>query len=502
LLRENQMFLALEAELAPLRAQERQLGERIAVIDKSYERLTVIARELETLQAQGVPDDAAIARLHGAQGAVQARQDAAQRQQQQIRAEESRLDGLTVEPYPRTWNRAAIPVGGLLLAVAFLAGVLGAVQQAGFGAVVAGMLFATGLGLMLAETRRRRRVADLRSERETAAVRLQEMQEGLQTALEELHREETALQAVVEAAGSATVEEALARHSRLRAIWEERSVVQGQVDALMGPGSVEALREELNQNRADTARREAALTRPEAQTKRLTQLAVQQLENDVKDLTQKVHRLQARQDHLERETAEGAPDYDALVTIQERLAERQDSQEATRRKARVYRAVREGLQIARQQTLIPARRLVEERAGEYLGLLTLGVYDRVKVEEPPLRVAVWVPQAEQWLEPAEPALSRGTTDQVYLAVRLALVEVLAEGRHPPLLLDDPFGTFDPERLRAAMALLRRVSGGNQVLLFTCRPEYEPFADRVIPLTEQPAPPEVPGPLWQAPPQTH
>ena len=107
------------------------------------------------------------------------------------------------------------------------------------------------------------------------------------------------------------------------------------------------------------------------------------------------------------------------------------------------------------------------------------------------------------MEPEEPTLSRGTADQVYLAVRLALVEVLAEGCHPPLLLDDPFGTFDPPRLQAAMAMMRRVSEVNQVLLFTCRPEYEPFADRVFPLAERPAPPEVPGPLWQQPPpRTH
>jgi uncharacterized protein YhaN len=178
--------------------------------------------------------------------------------------------------------------------------------------------------------------------------------------------------------------------------------------------------------------------------------------------------------------------------------------EATRRRNRVYRAVREGLQTARQQTLIPARRLVEERAGEYLGLLTMGAYDKVKVEEPPLRVSVWVPQAGDWLEPAEPELSRGTADQVYLAVRLALVEVLAdEGRHPPLLLDDPFATFDPERLRAAMALLRRVGEANQILLFTCRPDYEAFGDRVIAVGEHaPEPPDIPGPLWQPPPQTH
>ena len=56
--------------------------------------------------------------------------------------------------------------------------------------------------------------------------------------------------------------------------------------------------------------------------------------------------------------------------------------------------------------------------------------------------------------------------------------------------------------RAAMALLRKGSVAHQVLLFTCRPEDEPFADRAIALSDQPPPPELPGPLWQPPPQTH
>jgi uncharacterized protein YhaN len=504
LLRENQMFLILEGELEPLRAQERQLAERIAAVERGYERLAHTGRDLEALQAQGVPDDDAIARLHAAQGAAQARREEVLRRQHALRTAQTRLEQLAAPAPGRPWTRVAVPGGIALVAAAFGLGVIGVARSAALPLLAALILVVGGVGLILAEARRRRRSVSLRAEREAAVVRLEESQAALGTAGEVLQRQEEALRSVVAATGSATVEEALARHTRLRGLWEDRAAVQGQVEALLSGRPLEGLAEELAQKRADIARREAALSRPEAQTKRLTQLQVQQLEHDVADLTERVHRLRARQDHLERMTAEGAPDFEVLVLLQERLAEVQEMLEATRRRNRVYRAVREGLQTARQQTLIPARRLVEERAGEYLGLLTMGAYDKVKVEEPPLRVSVWVPQAGDWLEPAEPELSRGTADQVYLAVRLALVEVLAdEGRHPPLLLDDPFATFDPERLRAAMALLRRVGEANQILLFTCRPDYEAFGDRVIAVGEHaPEPPDIPGPLWQPPPQTH
>ena len=502
LLLENRDLLAIEARLEPDRAQERQLAARIASIERGLLRLEEIRRELETVQAQGIPDDAALARLHAADGAVQQQRSEVQRQQGELRAATTRLDAVSTEPPTPAWARLLGP-GGWTAVVAGMLAILVAVLGSSAPGLAAGgaLLFGGGAALLL-DRRQQRRREGLRLEREGAVFRVEEIRRSLEGSVASLERGEEALGAAVAAAGGASVEEVTARHAHMRALLEERTALQGQVTALCGTETLDDLRDALGRIRADIAKREAVLTRPEVQAKRLTPLLFQQLEHDVRDLTQTVHRLQARREHLEREAAERAPDYEALNALQEQLTERQELLEAARRRARVYRIARDVLQVARQQTLIPARRLVEERAGEYLSLLTRGAYDRVRIEEPPLRVAVYVPPADQWLEPIEPGLSRGTADQVYLAVRLALVEVLADDqRHPPLLLDDPFGTFDAQRLQAAMTLLRRVSATNQVLLFTCRPEYEPFADRLI-AVDQAVVPDVPGPLWQPPPQTH
>lgn len=504
LLRENRDFLAMEAQLDPLRTQERQLAERITAIERGGSRVRGLKADLETLQTQGVPDDAAVARLHEAQGAVQQQRADVARQEEAARAAVADVESLGTEPPHRAWRGVLSPVGwgaagaGLLVAAAAVLR-----QFVPALAFVAVALLTGGLALLLLDRRDRRRREFLRRERETAVLRLEETRRILDAGRQALESGELALRAALNLTGSTSVEDATTRHTRLQAIVQDLKAAQSQVEALQGNQPLEHLQDTLARVRADIATREAALTRPEVQVKRLTPLLVQQLEHDVRDLTQTVHGLRARQEHLERESVERAPDYEVLASLPEHLAERQEMLDAARRRVRVYRIARDLLHEARQQTLIPARRVVEERAGQYLGLLTRGAYDRVQIEEPPLRVSVYVPAAEQWLEPVEPALSRGTADQVYLAVRLALVEVLADDkRHPPLLLDDPFGTFDPDRLRAAMTLLHRVSEANQVLLFTCRPDYEPFADRVIVLSDQPPPPEVLGPLWQPPPQTH
>ncbi|MDQ7849099.1 MAG: AAA family ATPase [Armatimonadota bacterium] len=497
LLQANRDVMALQAQLDPLRAREGALAERVAAIEKGYLRLQELGRDLEILQSRGVPDDSSIARLHTAAGAVQSQRQEVQRRQVELRAAQEAMDALASTP--------AVPRGvgvlpGLLLLAGAVAAALGAARV--FTVPVAVLLVAIlAGGAALLGVARQRRAGELRREREAAAARVEEVERGLRAARHTLAEQEETLRTVLAATGSATPEQAEQRQAQMRQLFQEQAAVRTMVEALLGGRTLEDLREELGRVRADIAGREVVLQRPEVAAKRLGPLQVQQLEHQVSDLTRRVHALQARREHLEREAAEGTPDYEGLMVVEEQLAERREALEAARRRARVWRAAKDGLQTARQQALIPARRLVEERAGEYLSLLTLGAYDRVRIEEPPLRVWVWVPQAGAWLEPAEPSLSRGTADQAYLAVRLALVEVLAEGSHPPLLLDDPFGTFDQDRLRAAMALLRRISESHQVLLFTCRQEYEPFADRVIAVAEE-APPQLPGPLWQPPPPAH
>ncbi|MCR5136922.1 MAG: AAA family ATPase [Oscillospiraceae bacterium] len=67
-------------------------------------------------------------------------------------------------------------------------------------------------------------------------------------------------------------------------------------------------------------------------------------------------------------------------------------------------------------------------------------------------------------------LSAGTMDLMYLAVRLAVCELaLPDGEPCPLILDDALVNLDEERLRQAMALLKKLALRRQIILFTCRP---------------------------------
>lgn len=68
-------------------------------------------------------------------------------------------------------------------------------------------------------------------------------------------------------------------------------------------------------------------------------------------------------------------------------------------------------------------------------------------------------------------LSQGARDQLALSLRLAISELLSETRAIPLLLDDPFLTFDAERLQAMREALSQLAQERQILLLTHRSDF-------------------------------
>lgn len=135
--------------------------------------------------------------------------------------------------------------------------------------------------------------------------------------------------------------------------------------------------------------------------------------------------------------------------------------EALKEKERAIMLARQALSSANaqlQQTYVPR---LTRLAGEYLKSLTLGRYDAVVLSQ---ELEVSVQQAGGVVRPLA-AVSSGTRDQTWLALRLAMTALLLP-QDAPLVLDDALLTFDRQRQNAAMEVLGKEK--RQVLVFTCR----------------------------------
>ena len=85
-------------------------------------------------------------------------------------------------------------------------------------------------------------------------------------------------------------------------------------------------------------------------------------------------------------------------------------------------------------------------------------------------------------------LSRGTREQLYLALRFGLIREFGEHtEHLPVVVDEALVNFDPERASLAVNAFSKLSETNQVLVFTChRTVADMFADvgaQVLDVTE-------------------
>lgn len=103
---------------------------------------------------------------------------------------------------------------------------------------------------------------------------------------------------------------------------------------------------------------------------------------------------------------------------------------------------------------------LNRRAAAYFEEITGGKYGRMQIDHR-YRIAIF--DAGDYRELGY--FSAGTRDAAYLALRLAVTELLFPGELPPAFFDDSFTRLDGERLRRLLGLYGR--SGRQLVVFTC-----------------------------------
>ena len=206
---------------------------------------------------------------------------------------------------------------------------------------------------------------------------------------------------------------------------------------------------------------------------------LQQLEDEEKRLRGTINELHSEQGDLRRQQAEYEKSGQALELhskiniLEEKLAS--DAQRwAVLTIARdVFERTREEFQQERQPALMKS-------ASKYLSDLTLGRYTSVRAVIGEKEQDLEVVEGEAHTKRAN-ELSRGTAEQLFLAMRFALIEEYAKNAEPmPVVLDDILVNFDPQRAKAACKVIMDLSERFQVIFLTCHPETEAMFKSVAP----------------------
>jgi len=216
------------------------------------------------------------------------------------------------------------------------------------------------------------------------------------------------------------------------------------------------------------------------------QLAIQRLTPEREATFTAEAQAEARVNANEVDAEGVAADAEALAAADETLA-------TAERRLRIYEDVLATLNNAERGTMKKAARFLEGRMARDIERITGGRYRRLRVDEATLTFSVHSPETGGWIDVRR--LSQGTLDALYLCARLGIVRQVTAPAAPPLVLDDPFVTFDNERATRALTLLKDIARDLQVILLTTSDRYDKLADKVVVL---PAPEERDGPEPVAP----
>lgn len=121
--------------------------------------------------------------------------------------------------------------------------------------------------------------------------------------------------------------------------------------------------------------------------------------------------------------------------------------------------------------------LIVEEASHIFCRLTRGQYTKIHLSDTQAKVKQ---ENGQWMEAFY--LSKGTLDQLYIAIRFAFIFQLAKKMKIPVLIDDGFVNFDRERLSIMIELIEELSRVTQVFYFTTEVPTEISKENILKLS--------------------
>ncbi|MBR6572118.1 MAG: AAA family ATPase [Clostridia bacterium] len=114
---------------------------------------------------------------------------------------------------------------------------------------------------------------------------------------------------------------------------------------------------------------------------------------------------------------------------------------------------------------------LEEKTSEIFARLTDGSYKSVNVSK---NFNINVTASDSFGLKDWQYLSKGTTDQAYLSLRLGIASLIeGENEALPIFLDDVLSQYDDKRAETALEVLKAYANDRQIILFTC---HSYFAD--------------------------
>lgn len=191
------------------------------------------------------------------------------------------------------------------------------------------------------------------------------------------------------------------------------------------------------------------------------------------EVEEKINNNKVKIKGLEIESNTIIPQLDELVSIEERLeADTEKLRELQRQEETINIAI-ENLTMAYEEMKNTITPKFTKSLSSSINRISNSKYEKVTINDE--NGMVVENNRGEYVEAYK--LSTGTIDQLYLALRLSMIDDLSKERLP-IILDESFAYFDNERLENVLRYLKEELHDHQTLIFTCTDREKEALDRL------------------------
>lgn len=204
----------------------------------------------------------------------------------------------------------------------------------------------------------------------------------------------------------------------------------------------------------------------------ITNLIIEdELQKELNISEQKIMEYRLKLNGLEYENKNVSERLEEIVGLKEEYENLREQLQIVEEKNKCIQATKELLEKAYEEMKKSVTPKFTQNLSELIKKITDGKYQKVSIhEEKGLIVEL---QNGEYI-PAS-LLSVGTIDQLYLSLRLAMLDEISQEKMP-IILDEAFAYFDEERLKNSLLFLLEQAREHQIMLFTCTKREKQILD--------------------------
>ncbi|WP_175631841.1 ATP-binding protein [Virgibacillus siamensis] len=196
--------------------------------------------------------------------------------------------------------------------------------------------------------------------------------------------------------------------------------------------------------------------------------------SNIASIEEVIHKKRQKQAEIHAELS-GMESSESQSDLQHRFSMESEQLKKLAHEWSVYKTAKEMLAESKRNYRNKYLDEVMERTETYFGKITNHYYHAVYL---PSSATPFQVEAKDGIRYTARELSKGTIDQLYVSLRLAIGEVMSEKHKLPFIIDDAFVHFDAVRTKQLMDILTEISDSRQIILFTCNRDISEAAQEI------------------------